>query len=71
MLNSLRGIKNRASVVHTQSFIFGGKEFPTRQEAIDYGREVLTAKGLDDDLITEILEGAIEAEAETQDEVTE
>jgi hypothetical protein len=64
VLNSLRGIKNRASVVHTQSFVFGGKEFATRQEAIDYGRQTLEAKGLDADLITEILEGAIESEVE-------
>lgn len=59
VVNSLRGIKNRATVVTT--FVAFGKKFATEAEALEFGREFLRSKGLDEETVEEILAGAVEA----------
>jgi len=53
-----RGIKNRGGVVlKIQAF---GKTFSSQEEYIAFGTELLAAKGLDAETISEILMGAVE-----------
>lgn len=62
VLNSLRGIKNRASVVVKTVIRAFGKVFESQEDYLTFGRELLSSKGLDDETIAEILEGAAETE---------
>lgn len=62
VLNSLRGIKNRASVVVKTVIKAFGKTFESQDEYLTFGRELLGSKGLSDEDIAEILEGAAEVE---------
>jgi hypothetical protein len=61
VINSLRGIKNRATVVTQRVFVWGGKEYATQLEAETAMREALEAKGLDADTIEEIVSSAFTA----------
>lgn len=62
VLNSLRGIKNRASVVVKTVIKAFGKVFESQEAYLEFGRALLGAKGLSDEDIAEILEGAAETE---------
>jgi len=61
VINSLRGIKNRATVVTQRVYVWGGKEFATQELAEAGMREALEAKGLDADTIEEIVSSAFTA----------
>lgn len=69
VLNGLRGVKNRSSVVQVRTFIFGGKEFATAEAARTFAIGVLRTKGLDDEMIEDILSTTIGADEEELDEV--
>jgi hypothetical protein len=70
VLNSLRGIKNRASVVIKTVIRAFGRVFETEEAYMEFGTAFLAAKGLDDETIAEILQGAAEKE-EIEEEVAE
>lgn len=57
VLNSLRGIKSRVAVtVRTEvKYVVGGEVFDTLEDAQEHGRNILASKGLDDEMIENIL----------------
>ena len=69
VLNSLRGIKNRASVIIKTVIKAFGKTFESNEAYMEFGTALLISKGITDEGdIAEILQGAAEV---TEEEVAE
>jgi hypothetical protein len=55
VIDALRGVRSRGGATIRFKYIVGGKSFDNISDAQTYGREVLAAKGLDEDTIEDIL----------------
>lgn len=62
VINALRGVRNRATVIERDNWLaLDQTSFKTREEAAEHSVQLLVAKGLDEDMAREIVESAIEA----------
>ena len=71
VLNSLRGIKNRSTVIVRREYAAFGQTFATLDEAKDYAREQLLGKGYDEALVTDVLDSMFAEFADEAEETTE
>ena len=58
VINSLRGIKNRATVVTQKVYVWNKVEYATLDEAAAQARLDLAAKGLDEEMIEDVISTA-------------
>lgn len=56
VLNSLRGIKNRSTVIVRREYAAFGQTFGTLEEAKEHARTMLLGKGYDEALVTDVLD---------------
>ena len=58
VINSLRGIKNRATVVTQKVYVWGGVEYASKDAAEGAMRAALLEKGMDENVVDEIVASA-------------
>lgn len=60
VINALRGVRNRATVIERDNWLaLDQTSFKTREEAAAHSVQLLIAKGLDEDMANEIVESAM------------
>lgn len=60
VINALRGVKNRATVIERDNWLaLDQSSFKTQAEAAEHSVQLLVAKGLDEDMAREIVESAM------------